>query len=53
MDKCITTDCPSGTGEILNNNKYGRLLPINDAFKLSHNNLKALENPMDSAILHT
>ena len=47
----VSTDCPSGPGEILDNGKYGWLSPINDAKKLSHNIIEALENPMDGAIL--
>ena len=49
----VTTDCTSGQGEILDNGKYERLSPINDAKKLFYNILEALENSMDSAILQT
>lgn len=47
----VSTDCPSGPGEILDNGKYGWLSPVSDATKLSYNIIDALENPMDSAIL--
>ena len=49
----VSTDCPSGPGEILDNGKYGWLSPINDTKKLSHNIIEALGNPMDSNILQT
>ena len=49
----VSTDCPSGPGEILDNGKYGWLSPINDTKKLSHNIIEALENPMNSNILQT
>ena len=49
----VSTDCLNGPGEILDNDKYGWLSPINDAKKLFYIIIKALENPMDSAILQT
>ena len=47
----VSTDCPSGPGEILDNGKYGWLSPINDARKLADNIIEALANPMDREIL--
>ena len=47
----VSTDCPSGPGEILDNGKFGWLSPINDARKLADNIIEALAYPMDSEIL--
>ena len=47
----MSTNCPSGPGEILENGKYGWLSPINDPVKLSHNIVDALNNPMDRKLL--
>lgn len=49
----VSTDCPSGPSEILDNGKYGWLSPVNNADELSYNIIEALDNPMDSKILQT
>lgn len=33
--KIVSTDCPSGPKEILENGKWGKLVPLNDAFLLA------------------
>lgn len=47
----VSTDCPSGPAEILDNGKYGFLVPVNDTNALSSAMLKAYQNPFDSEIL--
>ena len=32
----VSTDCPSGPREILDDGKYGLLVPTNDSVKLAH-----------------
>ncbi|MFP4572281.1 MAG: glycosyltransferase [Desulfobacterales bacterium] len=41
----ISTDCPSGPAEILENGKWGRLVPPNDAGALSGAMAEALDEP--------
>lgn len=41
----IATDCPSGPAEILQNGKYGLLVPPGDETALAQAMLKLLENP--------
>ena len=40
----VSTDCPSGPYEILENGKYGELVPVNDADALADGMIKALDN---------
>jgi len=47
----VSTDCPSGPKEILENGKYGFLSPVNDPIKLAEAIEKALKHPIDSNIL--
>lgn len=47
----VSTDCPSGPKEILENGKYGFLSPVNDPIKLAETIKKALKSPIDSNIL--
>jgi glycosyltransferase involved in cell wall biosynthesis len=47
----ISTDCPSGPAEILDNGKYGRLVPVGDAEALARSILLTLESAIDSNIL--
>ena len=47
----VSTDCPSGPREILENGKYGFLSPVNDPIKLAETIEKALKWPIDSNIL--
>lgn len=47
----VSTDCPSGPAEILENGKYGRLVPVGDFKALAHAILLTLENPIAPPIL--
>lgn len=47
----VATDCPSGPAEILENGKYGYLVPINDPEKMAEAILYALKNPRDPELL--
>ena len=47
----VSTDCPSGPKEILENGKYGFLSPVNDPVKLAETTQKALKSPIDSNTL--
>jgi len=41
----VSTDCPSGPSEILENGKYGKLVPINDVKSLRDSMYQLLLNP--------
>jgi glycosyltransferase involved in cell wall biosynthesis len=43
----VSTDCPSGPAEILNNGEFGRLTPVGDANAMSVAILEALTCPSD------
>lgn len=47
----VSTDCPSGPSEILENGKYGKLVPVGDVDALAKAIEETLENPIDSKIL--
>lgn len=47
----VSTDCPSGPSEILENGKYGQLVPVGDFEALAHAILLTLENPISSPVL--
>ncbi len=47
----ISTDCPSGPKEILENGKYGTLIPVGDTKSLSLAMLKVLENSITKEML--
>jgi glycosyltransferase involved in cell wall biosynthesis len=47
----VSTDCPSGPSEILENGKYGPLVPVGDPSALAEAILATLENPPDKALL--
>ena len=47
----VSTDCPSGPAEILENGKFGRLVPVRDPQALADAMLEALSAPHDPAIL--
>jgi len=43
----VSTDCPSGPREILEDGKYGKLVPVGDVNMLAKAILETLENPID------
>lgn len=47
----VTTDCPSGPAEILENGKYGHLVPVRDPQALADAMREALAAPHDPALL--
>ena len=44
----VSTDCPSGPNEILQNGRYGQLVPVGDFEALSKVMLVTLKNPLSS-----
>lgn len=47
----VSTDCAYGPSEILADGKYGRLVPVGDAFALADALLSTLDAPMDANVL--
>lgn len=47
----VSTDCPSGPAEILENGRIGRLVPIQDPAALAASIVEALRNPVDRELL--
>ena len=47
----VSTDCPSGSSEILQDGKFGRLVPVGDAKALAAAVLKTLDEPLDAESL--
>lgn len=47
----VSTDCPSGPAEILDNGKYGKLVPVGDVDAIAKAILATLENPGDKQLL--
>lgn len=47
----VSTDCKSGPAEILENGKYGKLVPICNSEALAEAILDTLENPKDTTLL--
>jgi len=47
----ISTDCPGGSSEILDQGRYGTLVPVADPQALAQAILHTLHNPMDSKLL--
>ncbi len=47
----VSTDCPSGPAEILENGRWGRLVPVGDANALSSAIAKALDAEHDAQAL--
>lgn len=47
----VSTDCPSGPAEILENGTYGRLVPVGDAEALAAALAEALDAPLDRHML--
>ena len=46
----VSTNCPSGPAEILENGRYGSLVPVGDAPALAFAILEALENKRDATL---
>ena len=42
----VSTDCPTGPREVLQNEKYGYLVPMHDPKAMAEGIKKALENPI-------
>ncbi len=47
----VSTDCPNGPREILNNGRYGPLVPVQDEAALSRAMLETLHSPLPHTIL--
>jgi len=47
----VSTDCPSGPAEILENGKYGRLVPVGDHEALARAIEATLDNPLPAEVL--
>ncbi len=47
----VSTDCPSGPREILENGKYGKLVPVKDYQKLAQAILDTINNPPNPQFL--
>jgi len=47
----VSTDCPSGPSEILENGRFGELVPVNDSASLSAAMLRTLEAPLPKETL--
>lgn len=47
----VSTDCPTGPREVLQNGKYGYLVPVNDPVAMASAIVKALDNPIPKDLL--
>lgn len=47
----VSTDCPDGPAEILENGRYGPLVPVSSPDVLADAIIKTLDNPIDSNVL--
>jgi glycosyltransferase involved in cell wall biosynthesis len=47
----VSTDCPSGPAEILENGQYGRLVPVGDPAAMAQAIIATLEAPPDRGLL--
>lgn len=47
----VSTDCPSGPAEILENGKYGQLVPVGNAEAMAEAILSTLDNPLPKEML--
>ncbi len=47
----VSTDCPSGPAEILNNDRYGKLVPVGDVDAMTSSILDSLEEDYDKELL--
>lgn len=48
----VSTDCPSGPAEIMENGKYGTLVPVGDIGELAKGIVEVLDMPPDPTALH-
>ena len=48
---CVSTDCPAGPAEILDNGKYGELVPVRDDVALAEAMERVLDRPPDGKLL--
>lgn len=49
----VSTDCAYGPSEILADGKYGKLVPVGNAFALADALLSTLDAPMDATVLRS
>jgi glycosyltransferase involved in cell wall biosynthesis len=47
----VSTDCPSGPGEILDGGRYGRLVPVGDVHAMARAIEAGLQDPTPEAVL--
>ncbi len=47
----VSTDCPSGSAELLEYGKYGKLVPIGNEYELAQAILTTLKEPLDRNLL--
>jgi glycosyltransferase involved in cell wall biosynthesis len=47
----VSTDCPSGPAEILEDGRYGELVPVGDYEALARSILSTLDNPISASVL--
>lgn len=47
----VSTDCPTGPREVLENEKYGYLVPMHNPIEMAKGIIKALENPIPKETL--
>jgi glycosyltransferase involved in cell wall biosynthesis len=47
----VSTDCPSGPAEILQQGRYGQLVPVGDSTALAHAMAKSLDHPLGAETL--
>ena len=49
--KIVSTNCPSGPAEILEDGKYGKLVPVNDAYAMASAIEESLDDSFDKNLL--
>ena len=47
----VATNCPSGSGEILDNGKYGKLVPVGDFMGMANAIIETLKHPLSKEVL--